>query len=76
MKSGLSLVQHAYAIALLVVSFLEVVVVDQHARAKEDGLHPHVEVHGKADAEDVGIGERLLENARPLFADLPDLVKE
>ena len=69
----LDLVKHSGPILLLVAGLFEVVVVDQEARAEQDGLHPHVKVNGKADAKDVGVGEGFLEQARPLLADLSNL---
>lgn len=45
---------------------------NQEAGPQQDGLHLHVHVQRELDAEVVGIGEDLLQEAAPLLADAPD----
>lgn len=45
---------------------------DQEAGPQQDGLHLHVHVQRELDAEVVGIGEDLLQEAAPLLTDAPD----
>ena len=47
--------------------------VDEKRGRQHGGLAVHVQVHGESDAEVVRIGQRLLDQARPLLANLPHL---
>lgn len=45
---------------------------DQEAGPQQDGLHLHVHVQRELDAEVVGVGEDLLQEAAPLLTDTTD----
>ena len=63
------------SLSLLIIGLLlEVDEVDEEEGAEQRGLDPDVEVDGEADAEVVGVGEGLPEDAAPLLGDLADLL--
>lgn len=64
--------QHARPVALLVAGLLKEHVINKEKCSKQDSLHFNIQVHGKADAKIVRVGERLFQQPRPLLADAAD----